>query len=79
MSKETIELTIRIPKRLMDVLEQEEYFGWSKQDFFVAATQGHISCEMNSMHFEKMFALKKKYDFDPGLVQFDEKKKLIYP
>ena len=81
MSKksELVEVTFKIPKKLLDVLENEKYFGWSKQDFFVAATQSSISIEITSMHFDKMFALQKKYDFDPGLVQFDEKKSLIYP
>ena len=80
MSKtELVEVTFKIPKKLLDVLENEKYFGWSKQDFFVAATQRSISIEMNSLHFDEMFALKKKYDFDPGLVSFDEKKKLVYP
>ena len=76
---ELVEVTFKIPKKLLDVLENEKYFGWSKQDFFVAATQRSISCEITSMDFDDMKELEKKYDFDPGLVHFNEKKKLIYP
>jgi len=36
---ELMEVTVKIPKRLLDVLEQEKYFGWSKEDFFVVAVQ----------------------------------------
>ena len=81
MSKETelVEVTFKIPKKLLDVLENEKYFGWSKQDFFVAATQRSISIEITSKDIDEVEKLKKKYDFDPGLVHFDEKKKLIYP
>ena len=77
--KELVEVTFKLPKKLLDVLENEKYFGWSKQDFFVAATQRSISCEINSMDIDDITKLKKKYDFDPGLIQFDEKKTLIYP
>ncbi len=79
MSKETVELTIRIPKRLMDVLEQEDYFGWSKEDFFVVAVQRGIGCEMSAMDFDDMKKLETKYGFDPGEIQFNKKNELIYP
>ena len=67
--QETVELTIRVPKRLMDVLEQEDYFGWNKEEFFVVAVQTAISFEMSAMDFDDVKQLEKKYGFDPGVVE----------
>jgi len=37
--KETVEATFKLPKRLWDLLENENYFGWKKKDFYVAAVK----------------------------------------
>jgi hypothetical protein len=77
--KELVEVTVKIPKRLMDVLEQEDYFGWSKQDFFVVAVQRSISCEISEMHFDNVKQLEKKYGSDLGEFEYTEKKILATP
>ena len=77
--KETVEVTVKIPKRLMDVLEQEDYFGWSKQDFFVVAVQRGIGCEMSAMQFDDVKKLETKYGFDLGNVEYTEKRMLVSP
>ena len=59
--KESVEVTVKIPKRLLDVLEQEEYFGWRINDFFVASIIRSISCEVNSMDIDDVRALEAKY------------------
>lgn len=78
-AKELVEVTVKIPKRLLDVLEQEDYFGWNKQDFFVAAIKRCISCEVEDISYAESGRLEKKYGFDPGLVEFSTKKTLVYP
>ena len=79
---ETVEVTFKIPKHLLNVLEQEEYFGWSKQDFYVAATQSIIGAELTAMPFDEMKKVVKKHGFDPGELDFTETKilkSLVYP
>ena len=76
--KELVEVTVKIPKRLMDVLEQEDYFGWSKQDFFVVAVQRGIGCELTAMDFDKMQKLYKKYG-DIDEVSYTTKKVCVAP
>ena len=62
MSKEeTVEVTIRIPKRLMDLLEAENYFTWRKEDFWIAAIKDCISCELSEMSIDEYTRLKNKY------------------
>ena len=69
--EEYVELTIRVPKRLMDMLEQENYFGWSKEDFFVVAVKRGISCEVNDMDIDELSKFREKYGEDLDMVSFD--------
>ena len=69
---ETVEVTIKIPKKLMNVLEQENHFGWVKNDFYVASVIRSVSCEVNAMHYDKMKSLEAKYGKDLGTVSFEE-------
>jgi hypothetical protein len=78
-AEETIEVVIEIPKRLMDVLEGEDYFGWSKQDFFVVAIQRSIGCETSEMSSDELCKLRKKYGFKPDVIKYNEKKTLVFP
>lgn len=50
--EETVEMTIKVPKKLIDMLEAENYFGWKKESFWVAATKTLISCEMSDRYIE---------------------------
>ena len=81
MSKpeETVEVVIEVPKLLMSVLEGEDYFGWSKQDFFVVSIQRSIGCEISEMNTDETHKLRKKYNFKPDLIKYNEKKTLIFP
>ena len=76
---ETVEVLIEVPKRLMDVLEGEEYFGWSKQDFFVVSVQRSIGCEISEMNSDDIHKLQKKYGFKPDVIKYNEKKTLVFP
>jgi len=45
--KETVEVTFKLPKRLLDLLENENYFGLKKKDFYVAAVKTMMhACSM---------------------------------
>lgn len=79
MSKtELVEVIVKIPKRLMDALEQEDYFGWSKEDFFIVAVQRGIGCELTAMDFDKMQKLYKKHG-DIDTVSYTTKKVCVAP
>ncbi len=75
MSEETVEITIRVPKRLMDILEAENYFGWSKESFWVAAAKTRKSCDKNDMDIKDCQAIEAKYG-PIGVVAFDLGRKL---
>ena len=47
--EETVEVTIKVPKRLMDLLEAENYLGFDKEYFFEAAIRGMIGCVVGEM------------------------------
>ena len=65
MSKEEyVQLTIKVPKRLIQVLEDENYFGWNKEDFFVAAIKDGISCELSELDIDEVRRIHKKYGED---------------
>jgi hypothetical protein len=78
-TQETVEVIIEVPKLLMDVLEGEDYFGWSKQDFFVVAVQRGIGCEISEMGIDEVCKLRKKYGFKPDVIKYNEKKILVFP
>lgn len=71
---EYVEVTVKVPKPLMEMLEQEHYFGWNRQDFFVAAVKTRISCEMSEMDMKEAKALKAKYGCDIGFYTVDSVK-----
>ncbi len=79
MSDDLVEVIFNIPKKLLDVLEAEKYFGYGKQDFFVIATTRGIGCELTSMPLDDANVIKEKYGFDPGVERFTKKGTLIYP
>ena len=75
MSKqEYVEVTVKIPKRLMDMLGAEDYFGWSKEDFFIVAVKRSISCELGELDWDEEKELEAKYGEDLGIVTFDIKR-----
>jgi hypothetical protein len=78
-TQETVEVIIELPKRLMDVLEGEDYFGWSKQDFFAVSIQRSISCETSEMSSNEVHKLRKKYGFKLDVIKYNEKKTLVFP
>jgi hypothetical protein len=78
-TQETVEVIIELPKLLMDVLEGEDYFGWSKQNFFVVSIQRSIGCETSEMRSDELRKLRKKYGFEPDVIKYNEKKILVFP
>ena len=71
-NQETVEVTIKVPKHIMKILENEKYLGWRKNDFYVASIIANISCEASAMDFNKMKALETKYGKHLGSVCYEK-------
>lgn len=56
-----VEVTIRVPKKLMELLEAEDYLGWKREDFFEAAIRGHIGITVDNFPWEEAEAFFRKY------------------
>lgn len=62
--KETVEMetvTIKVPKNLLAVLKALNYFGDTKEQFFINAVKSRISCELSDIHFRELEKIHKKY------------------
>jgi hypothetical protein len=75
MSEQTeyVEVTVKIPKQLMNVLVAESFFGWSQDDFFGVSIQRSISCEVTSMPLDEANRIRNRYG-DIDTVKHDIKK-----
>ncbi len=63
MSKqeETVEVKVKVPKHLMDLLEKRNYFGWGKERFFMAAVRTGISAEVCELDIDEIKQLEAEY------------------
>ena len=61
---EIVEITIRVPKKLMDIVEAENYLGWKRDDFFEAAVRSMVGITIRNMLFEDMGKFQDTYGKD---------------
>ncbi len=66
-----VEITVKVPKRLIALLEAEDYFGWSKEEFFVVSVTRSISCEANELDADAMQRFYNKHGDQVDVVSFD--------
>ena len=59
--EETVEVTIKIPKSLMKLLEDEKFFGFDREYFFEAAVRGMIGCYEGTLDIDELTKFHKKY------------------
>ena len=62
--EETVEVTIQVPKKLVDLLEAEGHFGWTREEFFVDAVKGQLGAISTAMPFDKEKEFLRKYGED---------------
>jgi len=74
--EEYVEVTVKVPKRLMELLEDQEYFGWNKDDFFTVATHRSIDCELSEMDVTESECIEKKFGHEVNVWAFTVHKKL---
>jgi len=77
VKEETVEVTVKVPKRLMELIEEAKYFGWSKQDFFTVCVKCGVSSELGDLTYEEEKPFRSKYDDELWTVYPSEKKVLL--
>jgi len=60
----TVEVTVKLPKKLVDTIEALHYFAWSKDEFFEQAVRGYLSSQVSELDFRVMHQLEQKYGKD---------------
>jgi len=74
---EKVEVTVKIPKKLMETLEKLQYLGWTPGEFFDNAARSYLSgyvaeleiddCkELEREHGEEMFEFQQAPFLNPG-------------
>jgi hypothetical protein len=58
---ETLAVTVRVPKNLMDLVRDQKYFGYGYEEFFANAVRGMVSGELSRMPSEEEERLKKRF------------------
>lgn len=74
--EEYVEVTVKVPKRLMRLLEDQDFFGWTKEEYFTACALRGTDCELNELDTTESLRLQKKYGHDINVLSFTVHKKL---
>lgn len=74
--KEYVEVTVKVPKRLIALLEDQNYFGWAKEEYFTACMMRGTDCELNELDITEAQRLEKKYGHDVSVLSFTVHQKL---
>jgi hypothetical protein len=61
---EYVEVVVKVPKRLMQLLEDKDYFGWRKEDFFKMCVQAGTSSEISELDFSEVDRIGREYGKD---------------
>jgi len=59
--QDLVEVTIKVPKKLMKLLEEQEYFRFDRQYFFEAAIRSLIGCTIGAWDHPELEAFYEKY------------------
>lgn len=74
MSKEeTVEVIVKVPKRLMELIEKANYFDWNKESFFQICVKCGVSSCLSVMDFNEEKLLTSKYNDKLWTVYPDKK------
>jgi len=69
MSKEEfVEVTVKVPKHIMDMLEKEKFFGWDKEAFFSESVRHTIGAELSEMDVDETQRIYKEYGKDIDVI-----------
>lgn len=60
-AKELVEVTVKLPKKLVQTLEALHYLGWTPDEFFDNAARNCLSATVSEMDIRKSEQLEKKY------------------
>ena len=61
LSEETVEITVKVPKRFIQFLEDQRYFGQTREEWILNAVKSMISGYASNMSVNELRKLEKKY------------------
>jgi len=56
------EVTVKVPKKIIDALEELAYFGWTPDKFVEHALRAYISNNLNALEVDLCHELEERYD-----------------
>lgn len=59
--KETVEVTLKLPQKIVDTIEDLKYYGWSRNEFFEQAVRNYLSCCTNNLELDECNRIEQKY------------------
>jgi len=62
---EEVTATFHLPKRLIQLIQGENYFGYSKEEFYADSVKCLLSCIISEKSVDEVEAFKKKYGLKP--------------
>jgi len=63
-----IEVTVKVPEKLMQLIQDQNYFGRTPEKFFTDSVRRSVSCELNDMPFDEAKRCERKYGIKAALV-----------
>jgi len=70
---ELVEITIKIPKVLLDLLQAENYLSFDPTYFYEAAVRSMISCAEGTLNTEDLAKFYEKYGRDISVIYVPER------
>jgi len=61
LNEETVEVTVKVPKKFMQFLEDQKYFGQTREEWLLNAVKCMISGHAGNMDIDTLERLKRKY------------------
>jgi hypothetical protein len=70
------EVKVKVPKRLMRLIEHEHYFGRTREKLFTDCIRRGISCEVNDLPYDEAERLERKFKAKSELIVYPDKASL---
>jgi len=61
-------VAVKVPKKLMQLIWDQNYFGRTPEKFFTTCVRYGVSTELNAMPYDEAKRLERKYGIEAALV-----------
>jgi hypothetical protein len=61
-------VTVKVPKKLMQLIQDQNYFGRTPEQFFTDSVRYGVAVELNAMPCNKANRLERKYGIEAASV-----------